>query len=500
MKAPTFLFFYFFSGLLGFSQFNNMYLNDIPYYGICFGVKENVLSSEYYLPVGYSNAEGTNHNFGYLKINQNGLLNELKQSFEQPSSGMTTVRQAFLQTADNKFILLVTDYTSGISVYKLDNNLDTIWTITDGAFNGIVNWGGTELFNGDFITANIQGSSSTDTLKMQRYSPDGVLLQNFDINLNFDFLYPTTFIAQDSLVYISFHDLVIGEHRRNHIVCYNAFTGDELWETNQLEDENELGYSTGYMCVTINGTLKHVFFKQVELAFPGDPTSSSYVYLTVVDVDYETGALTNEAIISNLEYASYVVDVAATNDGGFVVLSKSYDQCLDEAYFWTIVKISEAMELEWRHQYFQPIEFIGGNGSRLYDIETTSDDCIIAAGTAWGVSIANEYLQLPWVLKIDACGNEIVTDCSLSGLSELSGRNKISIYPNPARDRVFLKAENAIQRAMIFDMNGKMVHDEIFSGAQEQTLFIDHLPQGLYLVTAIDNKGVRSSSKVVVEK
>jgi hypothetical protein len=45
-----------------------------------------------------------------------------------------------------------------------------------------------------------------------------------------------------------------------------------------------------------------------------------------------------------------------------------------------------------------------------------------------------------------------------------------------------------------------VVHDEIFSGAQEQTLFIDHLPQGLYLVTAIDNKGVRSSTRVVVEK
>jgi hypothetical protein len=109
-------------------------------------------------------------------------------------------------------------------------------------------------------------------------------------------------------------------------------------------------------------------------------------------------------------------------------------------------------------------------------------------------------IQHPWVIKLDACGNEIVTDCSLSGLSELSGRNKISIYPNPARDRVFLKAENAIQQAMIFDMNGKMVHDEIFSGAQEQTLFIDHLPQGLYLITAIDNKGVRSSTKVVVEQ
>ncbi len=486
--------------LIGLAQFNNIYFYDLNYRGASLGIKENPNTGDCYISVSYLPDGDTENSLGFLNLSPEGQVNEIKHLLDLPETGSGLARQGYFKTVNNDYILSGSHFATGPFVYRLDDNLDTIYTVSETGLPDHNCWGGVELFNGDLIFGIVLGSSSTDTLKIRRYSESLDFLQAFDIAFDYNFLIPNSFIAKDSLIYISLHHLLPGSHRRNLIVCCNALTGEEIWETHQLEDENELGYIDGHLCVTSDGTLKHVFFKQVELAFPGNPTASSYVYLTVVDVDYETGALTNEAIISNLEYASYVADVAATNDGGFVVLTKSYDQSLDETSFWTISKISEAMEVEWRHQYFQPIEFIGGNGSYLYDIDTTSDDGIIAAGTAWGVTIESEYYEQPWVLKIDACGNEIITDCSLSGLGELSGRNKISIYPNPARDRIFLKAENAIQHAMIFDMNGKMVHNEIFSGAQEQTLFIDHLPPGLYLVNAIDSKGVRSSARVVVEK
>jgi hypothetical protein len=482
------------------AQFNNVYLNDGVSMGAAIGIKENSFTGEYVIPVGYSNG-GPNASQGFLKIDQYGTLTELKHNSDfGPNEFFYIWNRGFFKTQDGAYVLAGNG--AGPDITRFDENLDVIWEVDDIQGTELQAWGGGELTNGEIILGYKGDDIPINHLRMRRYSNSGILLNSFNIELDDSFTLPTTFIIQDSLIYVSFSKLHIGLHRRNYIVCYNAITGEELWETHQIENGEALAFTDGYMCMTTDGQLKFVFVEITDVNLPGFFDTGWHGYFKVVNIDPITGEMSNESVLSGLEVQSYVVDVEATDDGGFVVLFWGDDSDQPEYSFFGIKKINAEMEVEWRNLYYQPINLeVYENASYLTELETTSDDCIVAVGDAMGTYFETQIsIQHPWLLKIDACGNEIVTDCSLSGLSELSGRNKISIYPNPARDRVFLKAENAIQHAMIFDMNGKMVHDEIFSGAQEQTLFIDHLPQGLYLVTAIDNKGVRSSSKVVVEK
>jgi hypothetical protein len=484
------------------AQFNNVYLNDGVSMGAAIGVEENIATGEYYVPSGYT-LDGSNYKLGYLKIDQNGNFNELKHQFNFSQGEYFIVwNRGFFKTQDGGYVLAGNHIGTGADIIRLDENLDAIWEVDDIQDPDLQGWGGGELGNGDIILGYTGGNIPWNELDMSRYSSEGELLDSFTIELDYDFSRPTSFIIDDSLLYVSFSRLLIGSHRRNYIVCYNAITGEELWETHQIENGEALAFTDGYMCMTTDGQLKLVYVESTFVNFPGFFDSSWQGYFEVVNIDPLTGEMSNESVISGSESSSSVIDVVPTNDGGLAVLFLG-DNLVDPQYsFYGIMKINAEMEVEWRNLYYQPINLeVYENASYLTELETTSDDCIVAVGDAMGTYFETQIsIQHPWVIKLDACGNEIVTDCSLSGLSELSGRNKISIYPNPARDRVFLKAENAIQQAMIFDMNGKMVHDEIFSGAQEQTLFIDHLPQGLYLITAIDNKGVRSSTKVVVEQ
>lgn len=484
------------------AQFNNVYLDDGVTMGGAIGIEENSATGEYFVPSGYT-LDGSNYNLGYLKINQNGILNELKHQSNLSQGDFFIVwNRGFFKTQDGGFVLAGNHTGTGPDIIKLDENLDTIWEIDDIQDPNLQPWGGGELDNGDLILGYTGGNIPWNELDMSRYSSGGELLNNFTIELDYDFSMPTTFVIDDSLLYVSFSRLLIGAHRRNYIVCYNAITGEEIWETHQIENGDALAFTDGYMCKTSDGQLKFVFVEITDVNLPGFFDSGWHGYFKVVYINPLTGEMSNESVLSGLESSSSVVDVSATTDGGFAVLFLG-DNVEEPLYsFYGMMKINADMQVEWRNLYYQPIELeVYENASYLIELETTSDDCIVAVGDAMGTYFETQIsIQHPWVLKIDACGNEIITDCSLSGLSELSGRNKISIYPNPARDRIFLKAENAIQHAMIFDMNGKMVHNEVFSGAHEQTLFIDHLPEGLYLVNAIDSKGIRSSGKIMVEK
>jgi hypothetical protein len=51
----------------------------------------------------------------------------------------------------------------------------------------------------------------------------------------------------------------------------------------------------------------------------------------------------------------------------------------------------------------------------------------------------------------------------------------------------------------LFDLQGRKVFEENFSGGQEQTLFIDHLPAGLYLTVITTQNGNTRSERIVVE-
>ena len=67
---------------------------------------------------------------------------------------------------------------------------------------------------------------------------------------------------------------------------------------------------------------------------------------------------------------------------------------------------------------------------------------------------------------------------------------EISLFPNPTRDFVNIKAKNTIEQVRVFDKNGKLVLSDFYS----QKLNLYHLQAGLYFIE------VRTSAGIVPKK
>ena len=481
------------------AQFNNIYQTDQSPQGTSFAIEENSSTGQYNVPILYFNPELETNCLGVMNITPSGDLDNLKLLSTFSSPFFYGSVQSFIKASGGDFFL-GGNFDDTLFLKRLDQNLETIWSNSEFAAASHF-WGGGELPNGDLVIGLAEENPSNYyTLRANRYSETGEFTNFFNIELDYDFSRPTTFIIDDSLLYVSFSRILINQYRRNYIVCYNAITGEEIWETHQIENGEALGFTDGLMCMTADGQLKLVYVEQTGPDNPGMFHSGWLGYFKVVTIDAQTGQMYNESTLSELETQSYVVDVAATDDGGLAFLFWAINPEDETSASFGIMKLDSDMNLEWRRHYIQPIDLeVYENASHLKDIETTSDDCIVAVGDAMGTYFETQIsIQYPWVLKVDACGNEMVSDCALSGVGEISGADKISIYPNPAHDRIYLKGKNTIKHVSIYDLQGKIVHDESFSGSLEQTLFIDHLTPGLYLVQATDQTGTITTSKVTI--
>jgi hypothetical protein len=72
----------------------------------------------------------------------------------------------------------------------------------------------------------------------------------------------------------------------------------------------------------------------------------------------------------------------------------------------------------------------------------------------------------------------------LTGISKLNKPSKVSIYPNPAHDLLFVQNCAPDSHVQIFDLNGKLVTSSHLSNNQ---INISHLSKGRYIITITDN-------------
>lgn len=486
--------------ILGFAQFNNYYLTEYIGNGRGLCIEENELLDTYMLSSLYGNIPNEELNCSLFELDYDGqVIDEhlLSDYFGIYYGGL---KAGFFKTSDNGFI-----YALGIDgpiIYKFNPDMTVAWITQEDAPSNYYYWGGAELGNGDLIFGYDIPNTPYNILPMRRYSSTGEFQFEFNIELDFNYTAPTSFIAKNEFVYVSFHQFIVGDYRRNHIVCYNAITGEEVWEVNQIEDENILAFADPILFLSANEELMYLYAPITELTLMDTYDVAYYMQTRVALVSEETGDFLTDYAIGETEFTTYLTDIESTDDGGCVILSYGFVPPATTDYGPRIMKVSSNFEVEWVHHYLPPsLNYSEEVIEILDDVEVTSDDCIIAAGYAVGpLPDFSDQFQFPWVLKIDACGNEIVSDCELSNIQERDLNATVQVYPNPANDRIYLKGNESIKRAEIFDLQGRKIFEENFSGAHEQTLFIDHIPPGLYLTHITTQSGKTRSVKIVVER
>lgn len=83
-----------------------------------------------------------------------------------------------------------------------------------------------------------------------------------------------------------------------------------------------------------------------------------------------------------------------------------------------------------------------------------------------------------------------IDDMSFSGWVGLdetpAQREEVAVFPNPATDNVTFTVNNDnASRVQIYDMTGRMISDEMFTGRRVQ-LSTEELPSGMYTYTIVD--------------
>jgi hypothetical protein len=88
-------------------------------------------------------------------------------------------------------------------------------------------------------------------------------------------------------------------------------------------------------------------------------------------------------------------------------------------------------------------------------------------------------------------------DPSIASIEETQGLS-VSVYPNPANDLINIKSTLSEGNITIFDMTGKLLINQQFSGAMN-SINTSELKNGIYNLT-ISNGEKTSSEKLIIQK
>jgi hypothetical protein len=187
----------------------------------------------------------------------------------------------------------------------------------------------------------------------------------------------------------------------------------------------------------------------------------------------------------------------------------------------TATRITLSWHLESGMSSFVPgsnltkLYIVGWNGSKWVKIASALDATSIWGGacnlntgsiTTTSAIIPNTYLAYTFGTDLSttremAPGAD--STIALADDAEVLKPNsldevKTAIYPNPARDRIFVRDSRSIRQVSLHDLNGRKVIS--VSRGYENGIDVNGIPAGIYVVNIEDEKGKTTSRKIIINK
>ncbi|GEN75203.1 T9SS type A sorting domain-containing protein [Chryseobacterium hagamense] len=85
---------------------------------------------------------------------------------------------------------------------------------------------------------------------------------------------------------------------------------------------------------------------------------------------------------------------------------------------------------------------------------------------------------------------------SFLSVKEKAVAEKVTVYPNPAKDQVQIDADSAIISVVVYDMQGKLVKKYSGTGSASEKIMLDDVPAGNYVLMIITKKD-RFTRKII---
>jgi uncharacterized repeat protein (TIGR01451 family) len=132
---------------------------------------------------------------------------------------------------------------------------------------------------------------------------------------------------------------------------------------------------------------------------------------------------------------------------------------------------------------------IGGHGNVLFKIRTLPT----LALNDEVANTANIFFDYNYPIAT----NEARTVFSLLTKNDFVKDHKVAVYPNPAKDKVSVKADSNIQSVQLYDLQGRILQTSI-EGKKETTLDLSAQQTGVYFIRVTTEKG-SATQKIIKE-
>ncbi len=185
----------------------------------------------------------------------------------------------------------------------------------------------------------------------------------------------------------------------------------------------------------------------------------------------------------------FATEIQLTSDGGYVVVGQTNSDDIDVSgnpgsfvFDYWVIKLNGTGQLQWQ-------TCLGGSSNDFGNAiqQTTNGGYIIV-----GRSISN---------NIDVSGNHgnydfwvVKLESETLGIDSNFKDGAISVYPNPAKSKIYIQTELNVINLTLYDAVGKL----IIAQKSTNTINVEQLNKGLYLLKIETDKG-SSSKKIIID-
>lgn len=291
-----------------------------------------------------------------------------------------------------------------------------------------------------------------------------------------------------------------------------------------LVNNIELGDLQRHQIVTVTGTVREEReFTQLEVSSINEIDSTRFD--TVAPVQVDPGDSTSQANRGWEKYEGMLVEYINSTPGDSLYVTEARR---DPFGAWTVsseqgaprsrsswVMTGIQAQQNWSSVYVSVItddtnQLFNSNAPMMVDVVPTSTDqsmisirgILTARFDQFKLTPRNNDDIIGFSEPLDSAQLEPSTLPEAGGensVTELTGNNTVSVYPNPAQNfvnvRVLVRTENT--RAQLYDVNGRVVLEQTLNNDVNR-LNTDNLSSGFYILRVVDGREVLANEKVII--
>ncbi|SRX52837.1 T9SS type A sorting domain-containing protein [Aequorivita sp. CIP111184] len=152
----------------------------------------------------------------------------------------------------------------------------------------------------------------------------------------------------------------------------------------------------------------------------------------------------------------------------------------------------------------------GQNFLTILNFTETGEDCGIPEHNSFEDGYFYVIMEMSYSITQDGSGYVLTTNTALLGNAVFKSyplsasdfqKNKFQLYPNPAKDKLFLSTTSPVEnlKIKIFNIEGKLLSNQTLALEKQTAIDVSNLSSGMYFLNIEDENGNTVTKKFLKE-